>query len=86
MNSVLQGTVLEPVLFNIFMNDVNSGIECTLSKLVDDTKLSGVVNLLEEWNTTQRQVQETGPADKRLNDSNARSCTWVRATLTINRN
>ena len=35
---------MAPVQFGTFINDVISRIECTLSKLEDDTKLSGAVD------------------------------------------
>jgi len=40
MSCIPRGSVLGPVLLNTFVGNMDSGIECTLSKFAEDSKLS----------------------------------------------
>ena len=54
MGVVPDGSILGRGIFDISISDIVSGIERTIRKFVDDSKLCGMVNMSEGQDAIQR--------------------------------
>ena len=57
-SGVPQGSVLGPVLFIVYINDIDEGINCTLSKFADDTKIMSKVESASQWQELQSDLNK----------------------------
>ena len=58
LSGVPQGSILGPLLFIVFINDIDNGIVSKLLKFADDAKLVGIVSSPLEVNELQLDLQK----------------------------
>ena len=77
-SGVPQGSVLGLVLFLVFIDDIDDGVNNSILKFADDTKLFGVVNNLEQHDVLQQDLQRLVDWSNRwLMEFNAAKCTVI---------
>ena len=57
-SALLQGSVLGPLLFTIFIDGIDEEVQCEISRFADDTKIVNRVNILNDIRSIQRTLDK----------------------------
>jgi len=80
---------LGPILFNVFVNDLDAGLEGIPSTFADNSKLGGAADSLEGREALQRDLEKLKSCAitncMEFSKSSAGFCTWDGAALSIYR-
>ena len=58
LSGVWQGSVLKPILFVLYINDIDDSINSKILKFTDDTKIYHAVNSVEGIESLQSDLQK----------------------------
>ena len=87
LSGILQGSVLGPILFFVYINDINRNIYNVILEFADDTKLFAVVKdsvSIESLRSDLKRLYEWSNDWIMLILINVKFCTEVLTTLKVN--
>ena len=75
ISGVPQGSVLAPIMFQVYVNDMQCGVTSYMNLFADDDKLMGVVKNTDDCQELQGEIDKIDEWSKRWKlDFNAKKC------------